>query len=137
MDISQSTPESDKQSLFLGKRQRNLQNRLRKDECQIQLLIDEFRHNTTWTKQVVARLSRQSGLSESQVYKWAWDQKKKIAGSNHEPEEPRSSHASPGSLKGSSTVTRDEFGGYCCKRWVKEQARKGNQVSRPPTQPSE
>jgi hypothetical protein len=52
----------------------------------------------------VAELSDLTGLSESQVYKWNWDQRKKF-GQGFESLEPE--------------VSRDEFGGYCCKRWGK------------------
>lgn len=45
-----------------------------------------------------------TGLSESQVYKWNWDQRKKF---NQEYDQLE------------AEVTRDEFGGYCCKRWGK------------------
>lgn len=45
-----------------------------------------------------------TGLSESQVYKWNWDQRKKF---NYDIELI------------DAEVTRDEFGGYCCKRWGK------------------
>jgi hypothetical protein len=60
-----------------GKRSRQ-QNRVRKDESQIQLLIQAFKKNTDWSKEEVTELSQRSGLTESQVYKWAWDQKKKL-----------------------------------------------------------
>lgn len=45
-----------------------------------------------------------TGLSESQVYKWNWDQRKKFTQDFDQME---------------AEVTRDEFGGYCCKRWGK------------------
>lgn len=45
-----------------------------------------------------------TGLSESQVYKWNWDQRKKF---NQDFDQI------------DAEVTRDEFGGYCCKRWGK------------------
>ena len=47
-----------------------------------------------------------TGLSESQVYKWNWDQRKKFT-QDYDPTE--------------AEVTRDEFGGYCCKRWGKSE----------------
>ena len=42
------------------------------------MLIQAFKKNTDWSKEEVAELSKNSGLTESQVYKWAWDQKKKL-----------------------------------------------------------
>ena len=47
------------------------------------MLIVEFKRCPDWTKEQVAQLSVQSGLSESQVYKWAWDQKKKLQTSSN------------------------------------------------------
>lgn len=87
----------------LGKRKRQ-QNRIRKSENQIQELIIEFRINQEWTKEKVAQLSEYTGLSESQVYKWNWDQRKKF---NLDLENME------------AEVSRDEFGGYCCKKWGK------------------
>jgi hypothetical protein len=45
------------------------------------MLIYEFKLDKEWTKEQVEMLSLKTGLSESQVYKWAWDQKKKF----HQP----------------------------------------------------
>ena len=47
------------------------------------MLIVEFKKCSDWTKEQVAQLSVSSGLSESQVYKWAWDQKKKLQSSSN------------------------------------------------------
>ena len=47
------------------------------------MLIVEFKKCPDWTKEQVTKLSEQSGLSESQVYKWAWDQKKKLQTSSN------------------------------------------------------
>ena len=66
------------------------------------MLFVEFKRNPDWTKEQVAILSEETGLSESQVYKWNWDQRKKY---NQDCENI------------DTEVTRDEFGGYCCKRW--------------------
>ena len=97
----------------------------------------------------MAELSEASGLTESQVYKWAWDQKKKLQATTTgisqfmEPEEIKKLRRSGrkyadqaelvvdhenGLIKidcdkivlGQAEVTRDEFGGYCCKRWGNE-----------------
>ena len=48
-------------------------------------------------------LSQACDLSESQIYKWNWDQRKKLGSMQQEATE----------------MARDEFGGYCCKRWGK------------------
>ena len=52
--------------------------RLRKNEDQINVLIKEFNKNPFWSKKLVAELSSLTDLSESQVYKWNWDYRKKI-----------------------------------------------------------
>ena len=97
------------------------------------MLIVEFKKCPDWTKEQVAQLSVLSGLSESQVYKWAWDQKKKLqTSSNYKigglasvasdgtaevAPQQQSKNDNEGSTLGQAEVTRDEFGGYCCKRW--------------------
>ena len=112
-----------------GKRSRQ-QNRVRKDESQIQLLIQAFKKNTDWSKEEVTELSQRSGLTESQVYKWAWDQKKKLQSSQTnyqvsgklqesiiEKKQAKKAQEEAEKLLDSAEVIRDEFGGYCCKRW--------------------
>ena len=107
------------------------------------MLILEFKKNPDWTKEQVTMLSAQSGLSESQVYKWAWDQKKKLQSTQNshkagaqalfDPDinvQDNANSATPNN-EGSSTigqaeVTRDEFGGYCCKRWGAGGEQKGS-----------
>ena len=73
----QSNSSVQPQGGVLGKRPRQ-PNRVRKDEGQIQLLIQAFKKSPDWSKEQVAGLAQASGLTESQVYKWAWDQKKKL-----------------------------------------------------------
>ncbi len=58
--------------------------------------------NPEWTKEKVEELSFKTGLSESQVYKWNWDQRKKFTQEADQID---------------ASVARDEFGGYCCKKW--------------------
>ena len=100
-------------------------------------MIQEFKKCPDWTKEQVTELSAASGLTESQVYKWAWDQKKKLQQTANglsqflNPEdlnklqksgkkvlsEASAEKEDPQALMGQAEVTRDEFGGYCCKRW--------------------
>ena len=74
---------------------------------QIRILVAAFQksNGADWTKREVVALSKRTNLSESQVYKWAWDQKKKLQG-----------NSVPSSRPSLENVFRDEFGGYCCKR---------------------
>jgi hypothetical protein len=67
-------------------------------------LIVEFKINPEWTKEKVEDLSERTGLSESQVYKWNWDQRKKFVMDFDNID---------------AEVARDEFGDYCCKKWGK------------------
>lgn len=97
------TKKKSKGGASLGKRKRQ-PNRIRKSEDQIQELIVEFKINPEWTKERVTELSEKTGLSESQVYKWNWDQRKKFTSELEQLE---------------AEVSRDEFGGYCCKKWGK------------------
>ena len=109
------------------------------------MLIVEFKKCADWTKEQVTKLSESSGLSESQVYKWAWDQKKKLQSSSNykiggmssvasddampAPAQQQTKNDDDGSTLGQAEVTRDEFGGYCCKRWGT-----GGETSANPTQ---
>jgi hypothetical protein len=40
----------------------------------------EFERNANWTKETLLEVSKKTGLSEAQVYKWGWDQKRKTYG---------------------------------------------------------
>lgn len=40
----------------------------------------EFERNPAWSKDTLLDVSRKTGLSEAQVYKWGWDQKRKKYG---------------------------------------------------------
>jgi hypothetical protein len=45
----------------------------------MKVLEYEFARDPEWTKDRLYELSRMTGLSEGQIYKWGWDQKKKLA----------------------------------------------------------
>ena len=40
----------------------------------------EFDKNANWSKETLLEVSKKTGLSEAQVYKWGWDQKRKKYG---------------------------------------------------------
>lgn len=44
----------------------------------MQLLAVEFDKNPDWSKERLHELSELTGLSEAQIYKWGWDQRKKF-----------------------------------------------------------
>ncbi|CAG9318630.1 unnamed protein product [Blepharisma stoltei] len=64
-------------------RKKNSRKRKRKTNDQLLLLQREFENNPEWSKESLARLTKLTGLSEAQVYKWGWDQKKKIEFSSY------------------------------------------------------
>lgn len=43
-------------------------------------MVREFDRNPNWSKETLLEVSRKTGLSEAQVYKWGWDQKRKKYG---------------------------------------------------------
>ena len=53
--------------------------RLRKNSKQVDFLTSQFFENPNWDKSQLKILSRQTGLSVQQVYKWGWDFRKKFA----------------------------------------------------------
>ena len=52
--------------------------RNRKNSEQVKILIEEFKRNCHWSKELVLHLAEVTGLTEVQVYKWSWDYKKKL-----------------------------------------------------------
>jgi hypothetical protein len=42
------------------------------------LLAVEFEKNPEWSKERLYELSELTGLSEAQIYKWGWDQRRKV-----------------------------------------------------------
>lgn len=58
---------------------RVIRRRKRKNNEQMRVLEYEFARDPEWTKERLYELSRLTGLSEGQIYKWGWDQKKKLA----------------------------------------------------------
>jgi len=53
-------------------------NRIRKSENQIKHLLTAFRKSIIWDRDAVNHLTELCDLSESQIYKWNWDQRKKL-----------------------------------------------------------
>mmetsp|Transcript_29132 Transcript_29132/g.52107 ORF Transcript_29132/g.52107 Transcript_29132/m.52107 type:complete len:172 (+) Transcript_29132:105-620(+) len=59
--------------------------RFRKTAAQVKILKTEYNANPAWSKETYAELAARTGLSESQVYKWSWDYRKKLR--SHVPKE--------------------------------------------------
>lgn len=54
-----------------------IRKRKRKSNQQLKVLKWEFEKEDYWNKDKIVHVAKMTGLSESQVYKWCWDQKKK------------------------------------------------------------
>jgi hypothetical protein len=61
-----------------------IRRRKRKTYEQLQQLVKEFQANPEWSKDNMQEVSQRTGLSEAQVYKWGWDQKRKMLDPNHD-----------------------------------------------------
>ncbi len=61
-----------------------IRRRKRKTYEQLQILIKEFQANPEWSKDNMQEVSEKTGLSEAQVYKWGWDQKRKMNDPTHD-----------------------------------------------------
>ena len=53
-------------------------NKRRKSKNQVKMLEAELEANPHWTNEDMEKIAKRTGLSKSQVYKWNWDQKKKL-----------------------------------------------------------
>ena len=56
-----------------NKGEKIIKRRKRKSRTQMDFLAREFERDPEWTKERLLELSRQTGLSEAQIYKWGWD----------------------------------------------------------------
>jgi hypothetical protein len=56
---------------------RDIKRRLRKNKDQIKVLENEYKKNADWSRDYAKKLAKSLGLSDCQVYKWHWDQRKK------------------------------------------------------------
>lgn len=51
----------------------------------MKLLQEEYEKNPAWSKVTMLEVAQKTGLSEAQVYKWGWDQKRKKYGADYIP----------------------------------------------------
>ena len=70
-------PVEKKYKLREGPKEKRRRNR--KDPKQMEYLMSQYRLDPEWTKDTCKRVALETGLSESQVYKWGWDQRNKLA----------------------------------------------------------
>ncbi|OMJ86448.1 hypothetical protein SteCoe_12028 [Stentor coeruleus] len=59
-------------------RRKAIKKRKRKSMSQLEILYQEFQQYPDWDKQHISRIMKRTGLTEAQIYKWGWDQKKKL-----------------------------------------------------------
>jgi hypothetical protein len=59
---------------------RIIRRRKRKTSEQLRSLNNQFDSNPHWSKETLQLVSKRTGLTEGQVYKWGWDQKRKMFG---------------------------------------------------------
>jgi hypothetical protein len=63
-----------KETLDITKK--NNSKRMRKSVYQVKILKEEYKRNSSWTKEDMLEVGKKSGLTHYQVYKWYWEQKK-------------------------------------------------------------
>jgi len=63
-----------------GVLERVIRKRKRKSTFQLEELSGAFDRDPHWTKEMLAEISVITVLTEAQVYKWGWDQKRKKYG---------------------------------------------------------
>ena len=63
-----------------GQMERVIRKRKRKTAMQLEELALAFDTNPHWTKETLLNIATKTNLTEAQVYKWGWDQKRKKFG---------------------------------------------------------
>jgi hypothetical protein len=90
-----------------------IKKRRRKSNIQLRILKNELDNDENWSKEKIFKVSKMTGLSESQVYKWCWDQKKKKDDNeckkNKGHNTPTSSHNRSSLLRDSETSSEEQF----------------------------
>lgn len=63
-----------------GQMERVIRKRKRKTPQQLEELNREFEREPHWSKDTLLEIAQRTNLTEAQVYKWGWDQKRKKFG---------------------------------------------------------
>ena len=63
-----------------GQLERVIRKRKRKTTFQLEELASAFDADPHWSKEMLAEIAIKTDLTEAQVYKWGWDQKRKKYG---------------------------------------------------------
>ena len=64
--------------MIVNGKEKLIRRRKRKSHEQMEVLAQEFARDSDWSKKRLHELHLLTGLSESQIYKWGWDQRKKM-----------------------------------------------------------
>ena len=71
--------------------------------------MEVFEKNPEWTKEIMQEVAEKTGLSEAQVYKWGWDQKRKSEEEDEDvPQNPGNKPAFTSGKNPTSTVKRKQ-----------------------------
>jgi hypothetical protein len=71
------TPSMNSRNMHHEDGSKSNRKRKRKNTMQLKILKAEYLKNKEWSKDLITKISNMTGLTESQIYKWNWDQKKK------------------------------------------------------------
>jgi hypothetical protein len=63
-----------------GNMEKIIRKRMRKSQNQLGMLLEQFDQNPHWSKETLLKIAKKTLLTEAQVYKWGWDQKRKKYG---------------------------------------------------------
>ena len=63
-----------------GQLERVIRKRKRKTQQQLEELANAFDSDPHWSKETLYEIAVKTSLTEAQVYKWGWDQKRKKFG---------------------------------------------------------
>jgi len=64
-------------TLNTTQKKNKIKKRMRKSSHQLDYLIEAYKNNKNWSKEIIFETAKITGLQENKVYKWFWDQKNK------------------------------------------------------------
>jgi len=111
-------------------------NRQRKNIVDLEILKAELEKDLIWDKDKIKEISRKVELDQAQIYKWWWDQTRKMQKREKEREklvqvldmqkkEGLKENSDPQLL---TLPTHDEFGGYCSRLRITAEENKGGRL---------
>ena len=83
MNVGPTSPKNKKENLVVKNTEStsstHLGKRKRKSERDLAALRDELKKELMWSREKITALSQRLSMSETQIYKWWWDQTRKRA----------------------------------------------------------